>query len=92
MKMFAMLAAGLLGAAALAPVSASAAPVSSAPVLAEVGLAPQVVERRTTTIVRDRHYGRRYDRRPRWRTRRVCTRDYHHGRRVTRCRNVRYRR
>jgi hypothetical protein len=87
MKMFAMLAAGLLGAAAVAPVPATAAPVSAAPLLAEAGVAPQVVERRTTTIVRDR----RYNRRPRYRTRRVCTRNYYHGRRVTRCRNVRVR-
>ncbi|WP_114686018.1 hypothetical protein [Sphingomonas aracearum] len=88
MKMFAMLAAGLLGAAAVAPVPASAAPISAAPLLVEAGVAPQVVERRTTTIVRDRRYN---NRRPRYRTRRVCDRTYHHGRRVTRCRNVRVR-
>ena len=85
MKIFALVAAGLLGMAATAPAAAVAAPapVAAAPVQERV-----IVRERTTV----RHDDRRGFRGPRWGSRRVCTNQWRHHRKVRVCRTVRYRR
>jgi hypothetical protein len=86
MKMFAMIAAGLLGLAATAPTTAVAAPV----------VQERVIVRERTVVRRDDR-GFRGDRgyrngRNRWGTRQVCTNRWRHGRKIRTCRSVRYRR
>ena len=78
MKIFALIATGLLGLAATAPAAAVAAPVQER----------VVVREHTTTI---RHDDRGY-RGHRWATRRVCTNQWRHHRKVRTCRTVRYHR
>ncbi|MES2055977.1 MAG: hypothetical protein V4564_08570 [Pseudomonadota bacterium] len=90
MKFFVMIAAGLLGAAAIAPTAAVAAPVApvAGTVAGEQTRERVVVRHRTETR---RHWGN--DRRRHgWGSRKVCQRTWYHGRKVTRCRTVRYRR
>ena len=92
MKVFGLIAAGLLGAMAVAPASASAAPVASATTLTTAGVAVA-----GQAVVRDRHDVRRGPQarrghHGRWATRRVCTNRWQHGRKIRSCKNVRYRR
>lgn len=87
MKMFAMIAAGLLGLAATAPTAAVAAPVTTT-----VEPVQEHVVVRERTVVRHDDRGYRGYRGNRWGSRRVCTNRWRHGRKVRICRSVRYRR
>jgi hypothetical protein len=96
MKMFAMIAAGLLGLAATAPTTAVAAPVATVTTTTVAPVQERVVVRERTVVRRDDR-GFRGDRgyrngRNRWGTRQVCTNRWRHGRKVRTCRSVRYRR
>lgn len=92
MKLLGLLGAGLLGAAALLPTSASAAPAtpSGATAIAVAGAygsSRRVVVREHTVVRRGpQWHGNR------WGNRRVCENRWRGGRQVRVCRTVRYRR